>query len=425
MGAVAVDQRVKAFRQSWAPFCFFLAFCATSVWAAAGPVRKGFDLERLKRLDDVIQRSVDEEKLAGAVMLILREGETAHLQSYGWADRDAKRPMTPDTIMRIASMSKAITTVAALILYEEGHFLLRDPISNYLPAFSKPVVAVASADGKSFTTEPARRPIRVIDLMRHTAGLTYGDGPAKALYEQAKLTGWYLAGHDETIAQVVDRLATLPLHGQPGERYQYGYSTDVLGRYVEAVSGETLDQFLARRIFEPLGMKDTHFFLPPEKADRLAPVYGYSGGKLVLNETTAKTEYLHGPRKCFGGGAGLLSTTTDYARFLQMLLNDGELEGVRILSPQTVALMRADHHVPGYDWDTKRFGLGFWVLADRGLYGEIGSVGSYGWGSAYYPQYLVDPEKRLVAMLMTQLRPAPSFDLNQRFKVLMYQALVD
>jgi CubicO group peptidase (beta-lactamase class C family) len=384
-------------RRFWVSLSLLVAFCI-GPFGLAGAPQTGFDPERLARLDRVIQRSVDEDKLAGAVMLVLRNGETAHVQSYGWADRGAQRPIGADTIMRIASMSKAITTVAALMLYEEGHFLLRDPISNYLPAFAKPGVAVASADGKSFTTEPARQAIRVIDLMRHTAGLTYGDGPAKALYQEAKLTGWYLAGHDETIGEVVDRLATLPLHGQPGERYQYGYSTDVLGRFVEVVSGESLDQFLARRLFEPLGMKDTSFFLSPEKADRLAPVYGYDrDGKLVVNETTATTEYLHGPRKCFGGGAGLLSTANDYARFLQMLLNGGELEGVRILSPQTVALMRADHHVPGFNWDTKRFGLGFWVLADPGLYGEIGSVGSYGWGSAYYPQYLVDPDKRMVA----------------------------
>ena len=386
---------------------------------------RSFDPTRLQRLDAAIEGAIAEDRLAGAVMYLAQDGATAHFKAYGMSDREARKPMQPDAIMRIASMSKAVTTVAALMLYEEGHFLLRDPIANHLPAFKNPVVAVAGKDGAAYTTEPAKQPIRVIDLMRHTAGLTYGDGPAKELYAKARLTGWYLAGHDETIAQVVDRLATLPLHGQPGEQYQYGYSTDVLGRFVEAVAGEPLDQFLERRVFRPLGMKDTSFFLAPEKAARLAPVYGYEEGRLVLKEPTATTQYLHGPRKCFSGGAGLLSTTADYGRFLQMLLNEGELDGERLLAPATVELMRADHHVPGFGGDTKHFGLGFWILADPGEFGEIGSVGSYGWGSAYYPQYLVDPKERLVALFMTQLMPTGGLPLNQRFKVLTYQALVD
>jgi CubicO group peptidase (beta-lactamase class C family) len=186
-----------------------------------------------------------------------------------------------------------------------------------------------------------------------------------------------------------------------------------------------LDRFLARRIFEPLGMTDTSFFLPADKVDRFSPVYGYENGRLALNESATENDYVRGPRKCFSGGAGLLSTAVDYARFLQLLLNDGELNGVRLLSPKTVELMRTDHHVPGFDWDTKSFGLGFWVLADPGVYGEIGSRGSYGWGSAYYPQYVVDPQERMIALFMTQLRPTGDLQLNQRFKVLVYQALVD
>lgn len=391
---------------------------------AASPAELGFDPDRLSRLDRSIEQAIADDRLAGAVMLIARDGQLAHLRAYGHSDREAGTPMRTDAIMRIASMSKAITTVAAMILYEEGRFLLHDPISDYLPEFKHPVVAVPSADGRSFTTEPAREPIRVIHLMTHTAGLTYGHGPAHSLYEAANLTGWYFADHDETIGEAVRRLATLPLHAHPGSQYQYGFSTDVLGRYVEAVSGQPLDEFMAERIFRPLQMVDTSFFLPPEKADRLIPVYGFEDGRLVVKETSATSDYVHGPRKCFSGGAGLLSTAADYGRFLQMLLNGGELDGVRLLSPHAVELMRADHRVPGFDRSNQAFGLGFWVITDPGLHGELGSAGSYGWGSAYYPQYLVDPRERMVAIFMTQLMPTGGLPLNQRFKVLTYQALV-
>jgi CubicO group peptidase (beta-lactamase class C family) len=397
-----------------------------AVWpvAAGETSRLRFDPQRLERLDRAIDQAIAEERLAGAVMVVVRDNQPVRWQAYGHSDREAGVAMRPDAIMRIASMSKAVTTVAALMLYEEGRFQLRDRLADYLPEFANPVVAVALPEG-GFRTEPARQPIRIIDLMLHTAGLTYGDGPANALYQEAQLTGWYLAGHDETIGEVVKRLATLPLHGHPGERFQYGYSTDVLGRLVEVVAGESLDQFMERRIFRPLGMVDTSFFLPPEKAERLAPVYGYEGGRLTVNETSQTTDYIHGPRKCFSGGAGLLSTAPDYARFLMMLLNQGELGGVRLLAPKTVELMRTHHHVPGFDWDTKRFGLGFWVLTDVGLSGEIGTPGAYGWGSAYYPQYLIDPQERMVALFMAQLRPTGGLPLNQRFKVLMYQALIE
>jgi CubicO group peptidase (beta-lactamase class C family) len=324
-------------------------------------------------------------------------------------------------------MSKALTTTAVLTLYEEGKFLLHDPIAKYLPAFEHPVVAVAppagAPAGTAFTTEPAKQPITILNLLSHTAGLTYGEGPAIELYKKANLSGWYFADHDETIGAAIDRLATLPLNGQPGEKWQYGFATDVLGRLVEVISGQPLDRYLDEHIFQPLGMKDTCFFLPPEKAGRLAPVYGFENGRLVKNETSATSYYVRGPRKCFSGGAGLLSTVSDYGRFLQMLLNGGELEGVRLLSPKTVDLMHANVTGTKFNQDTYAFGLGFWVLTDLGTYGEIGTEGAYGWGSAYYPQFVVDPKERMVAFFMTQLRPTGDLDLNQRFKVLVYQAL--
>ena len=415
----------------------FLALVSISIALAAQPAMRaadaaalGFDPSRLQRLDAVIQEHVERGKIAGGIMYVARDGQTAHLRTFGMQDVETRRPMAPDAIFRIASMSKAITSVAVMMLYEEGRFRLHDPVSNFIPAFKQSVVAVKptsanpAKDGKPYATEPVKRPIQIRDLLTHMAGLTYGTGLAAEDYKAANLVGWNFTQKDETIGEAINRLAKLPLHGQPGEVYQYGFSTDVLGYLVEVVSGLPLDRFFEERIFRPLKMVDTCFYLPPEKSARLANVYGLEGGKLVLKETVEKSAYVYGPRKCFSGGAGLLSTVNDYGRFLQMLLNGGELDGARILSPKTVELMHADHTGDKFTGDTKAFGLGFWVLKDLGRYGELGSEGSYGWGSAYFPQYLVDPKERLVAFFMTQHMPSGGLDLNQRFKVLLYQSLV-
>jgi CubicO group peptidase (beta-lactamase class C family) len=399
-----------------------------SAVGAADPAALGFSPERLQRFDTVINDHIARRQIAGGIMAITRDGQTALLKAYGLQDIEAGKPMREDAIFRIASMSKAVTTVAAMMLYEEGRFLLKDPVSKYIPAFANSVVAVppppGSPDNVKYVLEKARQPVTIRDLLCHTAGLTYGDGPAVDLYKQAKLHGWYFADKDETIRESIERLARLPLHGHPGESWQYGYATDVLGHLIEVISGQPLDQFIQERITTPLKMPDTCFFLPPEKADRLAPVYGLEKGTLVLKETSAKTDYIHGPRKCFSGGAGLLSTTSDYLRFLQMLLNGGELEGVRLLSPKTVELMRANHLGDKYRRDASGFGLGFWVNEDLGFHGELSTEGAYGWGSAYYPQYLIDPKERMIVVFMTQLRPAGNLTLNQLIKVLAYQALV-
>ena len=394
--------------------------------AAALPAQEGagFAPGRLDRLDALIQDHVDRRQLAGAIVYLGHAGRPAHFRTYGQQDLEAGRPMAPDAIFRIASMSKAVTTVAVMMLYEEGRFRLQDPLERFLPAFRGGVVAVpppaGAAPGTRYVTEKVRRPIRIRDLLTHTAGLTYGSGLAADDYKAAGLSGWYFANKDETLAAVIDRLGRLPLHAHPGESYQYGYSTDVLGRLVEVVSGLPLDRFFAERIFAPLGMVDSHFFLPPGKEERLAKVYALDGGVLRPGD---QGHYVQGPRKCLSGGAGLLSTARDYARFLQMLLNGGELEGVRVLSRKSVELMRTDHLGDKYRGDTAGFGLGFWVNTQPGRQGELGSEGAYGWGSAYFPQYIVDPRERLVALFLTQLMPAGGSDLNQRWKATMYQAL--
>lgn len=401
------------------------ASAAVGFAAEANPESLGFSSERLARLDRAIQAEIDQQRIAGVVLYVSRDGQPVRFRGYGQQDLESAKPMGTDAIFRIASMSKAVTSVAVMMLYEEGRFQLHDPVGKFIPGFMKSVVAVkppadATPDTK-FITVPAKRPIQIRDLLTHTAGLTYGDGPAVDLYKDAKLYGWYFADKDETIASAIDRLATLPLNGQPGETFQYGYSIDVLGRFVEIVSGMPLDKFFEERIFRPLKMTDSCFFLPPEKTSRLAKVYALTGGKLGPGVQGA---YVEGPRKCFSGGAGLLATTGDYARLLQMLLNGGELDGVRLLSPKTVELMRSNHTGTKYSQDTGAFGLGFWVMQDVGYFGELGTPGAFGWGSAYFPQYLVDPKERIVAFMMTQLMPAGDQDLNKRYKTLMYQALV-
>ena len=387
----------------------------------------GFSVERLQRLDAAVEQEVKQQQMAGAIVYIARDGKPVHFRTYGQQDIERSLAMQKDAIFRIASMSKALTSVAAMMLYEEGKFLLKDPVAKFIPAFANSVVAVPAPAGSDqpYVTEKLRRPISIRDLLRHTAGMTYGSGLASADYRRAGLADWYLIDKDESLEALVNRLAALPLHGQPGEAFQYGYATDVLGRLVEVVSGMSLDRFIEERITKPLGMVDTSFFLPPEKAARLANVYGMQGGKLVLQETAARSDFVNGPRRLLSGGAGMLSTTSDYARLLQMLLNGGELDGVRLLAPKTVQLMHANHTGDKYrSIDGDGFGLGFWTIGDQGNSGELGSVGAYGWGSAYFPQYLVDPKERLVLIFMTQHRPAGNSTLNQRIKVLTYQALI-
>jgi CubicO group peptidase (beta-lactamase class C family) len=402
-----------------------MAFAPGARAAEAVAEKLGFSAQRLERFDRAIQDEIDRHRIAGVVAYVARDGQPVRFRSYGLQDIEANKPMSNDAIFRIASMSKAVTSVAIMMLYEEGRLMLHDPVSKFIPAFKNSVVAVPppadAAPGTKYVTVPVKRPIQIRDLLTHTAGLTYGDGLAVDAYKAANLYGWYFADKDETLAQAIDRLATLPLHAQPGEKFQYGYSTDVLGRVVEVISGQPLDRFFEERIFRPLKMTDTCFFLAPENAARLATVYGLENGQLSKSD---QGMYVSGPRKCFSGGAGLLSTASDYGRLLQLLLNGGELDGVRILSPKTVELMRSNHTGTRYTEKTGAFGLGFWVMENVGYNGELGTTGSFGWGSAYFPQYLVDPKERIVAFILTQLRPAGDQDLNERFKVLMYQALI-
>ncbi|WP_326543008.1 serine hydrolase [Pseudorhodoferax sp.] len=381
----------------------------------------GWSQERLGRLDAAIQDEIARQRLAGAVTVLLRDGKLVHQGVHGLSDIENRQPMRADTLFRIASMSKAVTTIAAMMLYEEGRFLLRDPVSRWIPAFGP--MQVMNAAGQ---LEKPRRAITVRDLLLHSAGLSYGAGPAAAAWKAAGFSDWYLLHLDETLAQWTERLAQLPLQGQPGVAFQYGYSTDVLGRLVEIWSGMPLERFVAERIAAPLKLADTFFWVPADKVQRLANVYALDAkGRLQLAETAARSDFVNGPRKLASGGAGLVSTAGDYARLLQMLLNGGQLDGQRLLAPATVALMQRPHLGPGYGADGEGAGFGFWVASNPGSNSELASPGSYGWGSAYSPQYVVDPQQRTVFVYMAQLRPAGDSTINQRVKVLARQALLE
>ena len=392
------------------------------------PAALGLSAARLARIDSVFQRFVDSGRIAGGVALIVRHGKVGYVRSFGWADREAKRPMTATTLFRIASQTKAITSVAAMILVEEGKLRLDDPVSRFIPSFAHDSVAPA---GDSGALVPAHRGPVIRDLLTHTSGLSYGvERRVAARYRAAGLGpaagyGWYFADKDEPICSTIDRLGALPLVAQPGADWVYGYSLDVLGCVIERVSGIPLDRFIHDRILVPLRMRDTWFFPPDSVAGRLAVVYAPSDSGLVRAGPGGKGQgdYLRGPRKSFSGGAGLVSTIGDYARFLQMMLNGGELDGARILSPATVRLMTSNQVDTLFSTSGSGFGLGFEILLDPGRAGEYGSPGRFGWGGAYGTNYWVDPGEDMVALEMIQLLP-PNIDLSDRFRATVYQAIV-
>lgn len=395
---------------------------------SAAPESVGMSAPRLERLTGTFRDFIARGQLAGAVVVVLRQGRTVCLEPVGMMDIEKNIPMRKDTIFRLASMSKAVTSVAAVILMEDGKLRLADPVSRFLPPFRNTNVAIASTTpGGRIGVVPARREITIRDLMTHTSGISYGDGPAVEQYKAAGIHGWYMADKKEPIVPLMERLASLPFDAQPGEKYIYGYNTDILGAVVEKASGMTLDEFFRKRIFEPLKMPDSSFYLPLEKRERLATVYGIGRDGRVSRSPepgTGQGDYVDGPRVCFSGGAGLLSTGNDYARFLQMLLNGGELDGARILSTKSVELMTVNHVGSMYLNGDFGFGLGFEIVTDLGRSARPGSVGQYSWGSAYYSRYFVDPQEKLVALFLTQLIPAGSVDLNDRFRYLVYQSIV-
>jgi len=412
-----------------------LSLAATFSWTptaqspAASAATSSLAPDRLARIDRAVQQYVDDNRIPGIVGLVLQDGRPVYERAIGWSDKEAGRRMASDTIFRIASQSKALTSVAILSLMEEGKLGLNDPASRFIPEFAKTTVAVQN--GQDVSIVPAKRSITIKDLLTHTAGISYGTNASVAsMYEQKGLGpaagyGWYTADKDEPICTTMERLASLPFVAQPGDAWVYGYNTDILGCIVERASGMALDEFIRTRITAPLGMKDTQFFLPPAQRTRLATVYTLgSDGKIARAPEGPKGQgnYVDGPRRSFAGGAGLLSTARDYARFLEMIRNGGAVDGVRILSPRAVQLMTTNQVGTLHSASGLGFGLGF-ETTDR--YGANGmdSVGSFGWGGAYGSVYRIDPTERLVIVMMIQMLPTIG-DFRDRFPNLVYQALV-
>jgi CubicO group peptidase (beta-lactamase class C family) len=387
--------------------------------------------ERLARIHAAMQRYVDRGEVAGAVTLVSRRGRVVHLDSVGYRDAEAKAPMTDDTVFRIASMTKPIASVALMMLYEEGHFLLSDPVEKWLPEFANMKVVQVAPPGERvetpFTTVPARRPITIKHLLTHTAGLP---NAYRGMTQQEYLKVTARRNANETMADTLGRVAKLPLNFQPGEAWEYGPATDVVGRLVEVISGQSLDEYLRKRIFEPLGMRDTYFYLPAAKANRFAALYRPGPDKKIqLAEAPGPdSRWIKEPHVYFSGAGGLVSTASDYFRFQQMMLNGGELDGVRLLGRKTVELMTTNHTGempiwltgPGYG-----FGLGYSVVKDVGAAGMPASVGTFGWGGAFCTYFWVDPAEEMIGIVMTQVRPYTHLNIRQEFQVLACQAIVD
>jgi CubicO group peptidase (beta-lactamase class C family) len=396
------------------------------------PDAVGLSPERLERIAVAVQHSIDDKRIAGAVTLVSRRGHVAWFKAQGMMDREAGKPMRPDTIFRICSMTKPITSVAVMMLYEEGRFLLDDPISKYLPEFKNPKVLVKPATGEPYTI-PATREITIRDLLRHTSGLTYHwDADLGPMYTKANVAHGLLP-YDGTIEDSVKRLASLPLLFSPGDRWEYSLGVDVLGRLVEVVSGKPLDEFFRVRIFEPLGMKDTYFYPPENKLDRLAAAYTYYEGKglrrfpdapITEGSMIYSADYpYHGPRKLFSGGAGLNSTAADYLRFCQMMLDGGKVGNTQLLSRKSVELMT--HDQLGKISSEEGFGLGFGIDGVKKPLSELGSAGEYQWGGFFYTAFTIDPKEQMIVIFMGQLHPTGALTLDQEVKVLAYQAIVD
>ena len=406
-----------------------LALAATGAFAdpplpTASPESQGFSPERLERLHQRLAGLVAEGQYAGMVSLVARNGRIVDWRTYGLRDVEERLPMEKDTIVRIYSMSKILTSVAALILHEEGRLKLDDPVSKYLPLLEKPKV-MKGGTAKAPVLVAAKAPITIKHLLTHTSGFIYGFGetPIDKIYNQS---GMFDAS---SMDEFVGRAAKLPLAHEPGTAFRYGISTDILGAVIEKVSGQTLDAFVEQRICKPLGMADTSYDVPAEKMGRLAKVYHRKDGRFQPMDPVAAS-FAEKGRGFPTGGAGMFSTAGDYARFAQMLLGGGELDGVRILGRKTVELMRANHlnHLARTTHEFSEadgFGLGVYVRQDLAKSNQLGSAGTFGWSGAATTNVIMDPQEKLVAVLMAQHMPFNEHDLFWHFSTLTYQALVE
>jgi CubicO group peptidase (beta-lactamase class C family) len=390
---------------------------------SAAPESVGFSSIRLARLDTFLKQAIDQKKIPNAVCFIARKGKVVYKKAYGFRNIEDSIPVQINDVFRIASQSKAIISVALMTLYEEGKFWLDDPVSKYIPSFSSPEVLVSfNPSDSSYTSRPAKNEITIRQLLNHTAGIPYGH----PIYVKAGIP-MLNSMDDITLEEVVDRLARLPLVHDPGESFTYGLHTDIVGRLIEVISGKPLDLFLQERIYTPLGMKDTYFYLPDDKKERLVKLYEKSDLKspLKLSENINNQLFpVAGAKRYFSGGAGLVGTIEDYARFCQMLLNGGEFNNSRILGRKTIDLMITNQIGDLTVWNTgNKFGLGFEIITEKGNALIPGSVGSFKWGGAYATDYIIDPSEDLICLVYTNCFPNAFKEITYYYRTLLYQAL--
>lgn len=418
--------------------CFIFVFISSSVFGqafekAASLSQQGFDPARMARIDNIINKSIRDGEIPGAVALILRKGKIVLYNKYGYADIGTKKKMELDAIFRIASMTKPITVAGVMILYERGYFLLNDPVSEILPEFKNPRILVdADSLGNVIKTVPAKNEIRIIDLLTHTSGLSYPfmPGDLQKVYKKNGIIDAVTAG-DFELKDQMKKLAALPLLFEPGSKYQYGLNMDVLGYLIEKVSGKSLQQFFQDEIFNPLKMVNSGFYVPQNKSERLVTLYSWVEGKgLVVSKgdesgiTLDNPKFpVEGAKKYYSGGGGLTSTVNDYGRFVQMLLNNGELDGARLLSRKTVELIRSRRTDNNNDGVPDAGIGGINIISDLGKRAELGSIDEYSGTGAFYGQYWIDPREEMAIVFMSQVLPAGNTRIAAKFHNMVYQAL--
>ena len=396
------------------------------------PEAGGMSTDRLNRIDKLIKQYVDNHTVSGAAAIIVHNGKVVYYKGIGFDDAEMKASMKKDEIFRIASQTKAITSTAVMILYEEGKLLLDDPISKYIPEFKSPVVLDKfNESDTTYTTVPAKREITIRDLLTHTSGIDYaviGSKDMEKIYAKEGIPSG-IATENKVLGTEIRKLGKMPLLHQPGEKFTYGLNTDVLGYLVELLSGMSLDEFFRKRIFEPIGMKDSYFNIPKEKHNRLANVNTFDSSHHLVNLPPVyqglHADYPNRNTTYFSGGAGLSSTAYDYAIFLQMMLNGGIYNGKRILSPNAVRMMTMNQ-IGDLFLGVDKFGLGFQIVTERGSSKNPSNIGTFSWGGYFGTTYWADPKENLCALLMTQIQPsptAPQNDMAAKFKVLVYQAI--
>lgn len=395
---------------------------------AKTPEEVGFSTERLQRLDTHFQEVIDKGIAPNIVTFIAKKGKIVHYKAFGYSNLETKTALKKDAIFRIASQSKLITTVGLLMLLEEGKFFLDEPISKYIPAFKNPkvLVSVDEKDKSKYVTRPAKSEITIRQLLSHSAGIPY----EHALQDLPEFkVPFYCSTENDILKDVVDKIAARPLIADPGTQFVYGLNTDVIGRLIEVLSGMSFDEYLRKKVLDPLGMNDTYFYLPNAKAPRLVELYSKANttDKLSIHANETYRKYaISGEKSYFSGGAGLLSTVEDYAKICQFILNKGEFNGKRLLARSTVDIMARNQIGESFVWDRNdKFGLGLQIISSESHYGDNATAGSLTWGGMYCSEYTIDPKEETIMLVFTNVHPYAHYsEIVRKFRILVYQAML-